>query len=296
MSTERDRRSKLDRWGLELESSRVLESARVRDDGLCWWCKARPATTAEHKFKATDLRRMADRDERGVADPATLWKGGGTYVGELKSLGRGTAVQWSKSMCKTCNGGRDRHMDAAYEAFSDFIWHNQDRLEKMRALDWREVFPDDWQAAARDVARYYAKQVGCMFAQQRLPVPAGLINFMDGAPSANEFVFALVRDRGRLAAQRTGKRHGLDARGYWLPPARVSLTPDGTAVAAFSHQSYIGFIGANIDHAPGLYHPSFFDTERASLVTVSGASPWVVRYMVTIGATRERFRRWRART
>jgi len=125
MGAGRDPRLQADRWGLDLESSERLANARVTDDGLCWWCKQRPATTAEHKYKPTDLRRMADLTDGGRPDPRSLYRSGATFSGELKTLARGTAVRWSKSMCKTCNGGRDRHMDAAYEVFSDYVWNHQ---------------------------------------------------------------------------------------------------------------------------------------------------------------------------
>lgn len=291
MSSERERRLQLDPWGLDLESSRLLDKARIIDDGLCWWCRQRPATTGEHKFKATDLRRMADPDAEGRPDPGSLWKGGGTFSGELRTLKRGTAVQWKKSMCKACNGGRDRDMDEAYDVFSEHLWTHQDELGISQSLDWRQLFGDPWQPRARDVARFYAKQVGCMFSQQRLPVPPELIAFLDGADTAPNFVFTLVRDRGRMALHRQALRDDIDARGYWLPPSQLSLTPDGRSLVTFSHQPYIGFIGVSIDQAPNLEHPSFFDVEQAPLVTVTGANPLLVRAAMKWGALRERLRR-----
>ena len=145
---------------------------------------------------------MADPGADGRPDPSSLWKGGGTYNGELRTLKRGSAVQWRKSMCKACNGGRDRNMDEYYDVFSEYVWTHQDELAVASSLDWRKLFGDLWRRRARDVARFYAKQVGCIFAQQRLPVAQELIDFLDGADAPADFTFTLVRDRGRLALHR----------------------------------------------------------------------------------------------
>lgn len=168
-------------------------------------------------------------------------------------------------------------MDTAYETFSDHVWNHQDELAKAASLDWGRLFGTDWQAEARNVARYYAKQVGCLFTQQSLPVPEGIIRFMDGADRADDFVFALVRDRGRRALHNHAVRRNIDARGYWLPPSSASLTPDGKQIATFSHQPYIGFIGINIDFAKGLSHPSFWDTRETPIIKVTGVPPWRFR-------------------
>jgi len=133
-------------------------------------------------------------------------------------------------MCKVCNGHRDKEMDAAYEAFSDFVWNHQEELAKARYLDWTLVFRKEWKLSSVNVARYYAKHVGCLFAQQSLRPPEPLVAFMDGATRSEGFVFSIVRDRGRLTAHRLTARQGIDMRGYWLPPSTVTLTPDGTQV------------------------------------------------------------------
>lgn len=287
----KDPQRRTDRWGLDLESSQQLAAARVPSDGLCWWCRRRPATSAEHKYKATDLRRMADLSDQGHPDPASLYRSGATFSGELRTIARGTAVQWSKSMCKTCNGSRDRHMDRAYEVYSDYVWNHQDLLAAARDIDWRTLYGTDWTTAVPNLGRYYAKQVGCLLSQQSLPVPQSLIEFLDGDERAQNFSFTVVRDRGRRTMHRLSRLQRLDARGYWLPPALATLTADGTRVATFSHQPYIGFIGVTIDYSLGLERPSFFADASAPIVQVTAANPWTVRAMMFGGLVRSVFRR-----
>ena len=38
----------------------------------CWWCQVRPATTGEHKFKASDLARFVALAKKGK--PRDAWK------------------------------------------------------------------------------------------------------------------------------------------------------------------------------------------------------------------------------
>lgn len=109
--------------------------------GICWWCQTQPATTREHKYKVTDLRRMALVD--GVVDPPSLFRGGESYEGGLRSIKKGSAIQWSKNMCKACNGGRDRDFDAAYELFSEYVWEHQEDLLRARTLRWPDIYPED---------------------------------------------------------------------------------------------------------------------------------------------------------
>ena len=49
--------------------------------------------------------------------------------------------------------------------------------------------------------------------EQNLSVPEGIVGFVDGAEGADDFVFASVRDRDRLALQRQAARLRIDTRG-----------------------------------------------------------------------------------
>lgn len=119
-------------------------------------------------------------------------------------------------------------------------------------------------------------------------MPQTLIKFLDGAETAESFVFTVVRDRGRRTAQQLSRLRGIDARGYWLPPAPAKLTSDGSQVAAFSYQAYIGFVGVIVDYREGLQQSSFFDRNPSPIVQVTGAHPREVRAMMTTSLIRIR--------
>ena len=103
-----------------------LESAEPRDahpsldrfrqplDGKCSWCGA-AATTREHRFKHSDLRRVATGS--GVRDLGALFKKSDFYEGPLRTLKRGDEVQWGVNLCAPCNNARSQPFDMAYDQF-----------------------------------------------------------------------------------------------------------------------------------------------------------------------------------
>jgi hypothetical protein len=276
-----EERSQYDRWGLDAESSRGLELARIPDTGMCWWCGEQEATTAEHKYKVTDLRRMAEVTTEGHPDPSTLYRNGATFSRTLKTINRGTAVQWSKSLCKGCNGGRDHAMDSAYEIYSDIIWNNQDRLDAdcTQKIDWRNLYGRRWREESRNLARYFAKQFGCMLAQQSLPAPKDAINFLNGASSPGTIHFTIVRDIGRRELRRIAREEGFDARGYWLPRTEGVLSPDKTFLVYADYEAYIGFIGVCVEYGV-VRRKQFFKRRVCRIEDVACNDPIDIRRMV----------------
>src|SRR3954452_19614094 len=150
-----------------------LDRFRLPANDRCWWC-GDAATTREHKYKRSDLKRMA-LTEAGIVDAGQLFKGSDAYTGVLKSINKGSAVQWGKSMCARCNGARSQPFDLAYEKLSDYLWQHHDNLSHQSTLDLKRVFGPAWRVEARDAARYLAKQMACALTDQRLPLPDKLI-------------------------------------------------------------------------------------------------------------------------
>lgn len=170
----------------------LLDPWRLPPSDRCWWCGA-PATTMEHRIKHSTLRRVA-RDEQGILDPRNVFKKADDYEGSLRSLKKGTQVKWLKNMCATCNNARSQPFDLAYDRMESFIIKYADTLMTWPRLRWQQVYGDDWERGAADLARYFAKQVCCMLATQRLPIPDDLIAFLDGAPRCPSVAFAIYRD------------------------------------------------------------------------------------------------------
>lgn len=55
-----------------------------------------------------------------------------------------------------------------------------DEISGWERLNWQAVYGSDWQEQARNLARYFGKQLVCMLATQQLRVPDELIEFLNG--------------------------------------------------------------------------------------------------------------------
>jgi len=147
----------------------------------------------EHRIKHSTLRRVARRDD-GSIDPANVFKKADDFEGSLRSLKKGTQVKWRKNLCAPCNNARSQPFDLAYDRMESFYVEHADEMMEWKRLGWVDVYGEDWEQGAADLARYFAKQVGCMLASQRLPVPADLITFLDGAERCPSFAFVILRN------------------------------------------------------------------------------------------------------
>jgi hypothetical protein len=83
-------------------------------------------------------------------------------------------------------------------------------MRRWRRLDWSAVYGDDWQVGARNLARYFGKQIGCLLATQRLPVPQDLIDFLDGADRCPSVCFMLYINWRGADAHKMMRRHGFE--------------------------------------------------------------------------------------
>lgn len=206
----------------------------------CWWCGAR-ATTAEHKIKARSLRRVAALDAGG--GPGNVYKKSANYEGELRSLRKGSQVRWPVNLCAACNNARSQPLDRAHDHFEDFVVANVDVMHRWRRVLWPEVFGTEWQQSAADLARYFGKQLGCLLAAYRLPVPMDLIEFLDGAPECPSVQFRLAHNwRGSFThklMRDEGGPDGLESFVGLLPATRFVTDGRTSGMDYGYHLSYI---------------------------------------------------------
>ncbi|UPK75698.1 hypothetical protein MU582_03375 [Nocardioidaceae bacterium SCSIO 66511] len=210
-----------------------------RTPNACWWC-GDPETTGEHKFKHSDLKRLAR--ENGQVDPTSVYKGGEGYSGTLRSLKKGAGLRWEQSLCGACNNHRSQPFDIAYTRFSEYVWERQDHFEHCNTLDFNDVFGMSWSAQATNLARYLGKQLGCVLAEKGLPIAPSIIRFLNGDSGCSDVTFVLWRDRARRELHRMGQLDELDVRGYWLPPM-PRYTDEVGAFVGTDYAYIIGFFG-----------------------------------------------------
>jgi hypothetical protein len=102
----------------------------------CWIC-GQPADTAEHRFKATDIRRAIRLSQR---QPAYLQINLQATNKEIDSA-KAKALQYSKSLCGYCNNTRTQPYDRAWERLSEYIRTNWREIRRRRSLDLAVPFP-----------------------------------------------------------------------------------------------------------------------------------------------------------
>ncbi len=185
-----------------------LDIYRLPASDRCWWCGSH-ATTEEHRIKRSTLKRVATADS-GDVDPRTVYKKSDDFEGLLRSINKGTQVRWRKNLCAKCNNDRSQPLDYAYDAFEIFILRNADAMMRWKRLSWSDVYGPDWQEGAANLGRYFAKQIGCMLATQRLPIPGELIAFLDGAGRCPPVAFMLQLNWRACDAHRMLRRHGAE--------------------------------------------------------------------------------------
>lgn len=183
-----------------LEPDPALDVFRVSAADRCWWC-GDVATTEEHRIKASTLRRVG-RAEDGTTEPSNVFKKSSDYQGALKTIMKGAQVRWRKNMCADCNNSRSQPFDRAYDVFEAFLVSRFDLIVDWIDLDWQDVYGDDWRVGARNLARYFAKQLGCMLATYDLPVPQDVRLFLDGADGCPSVCFMLAINPGVIAFMR----------------------------------------------------------------------------------------------
>lgn len=201
----------------------------VESDGLCWWCRERPATTGEHKYKRTDLTRL-------MKDDSLVWVGPGGPREIRGSSGvrrdRYGVVKFPKSMCALCNNVRSQPFDIAYDTFATFLARGG--VRNRDGISLCKIYGSDWRDDSRALARYYAKHFGCRLRRANLPVPDSLREFLDGAESMRDIHLALVT---------TDTVHRYARDGLVLSPDFIMTDSERTQLRGLVMATYVASVG-----------------------------------------------------
>lgn len=239
-----------------------LDAFRVADDGKCWWCGS-TADTSEHKFKRSDLKRVA-----GPGNLASnVYKFSETWTRELHSLDKGTQVRWSKNLCKECNNSRSQPFDLAYDRFVQFLVDNPNQMETYRGVDWSVIYGTAWQAEVLNLSRYLAKQFGCMMATENLPVPHAVIDFLNGSMHEGSLIILIYRDLRmiQLRKQMLSENPTSDAAMTFigLPPTQAYLNDGELAGADYALR--LGYLMFTVEWRAGVDSVSIHDVQRIKM-------------------------------
>lgn len=152
----------------------------------CWWCGGE-ADSKEHRFKASQLRRMFKS-----TDDDFLWLARPNRPTRINGV-RSNAVVFSKVMCRICNNVRSQPFDAAYDHFVNFVWENPEYFRNRSSFEMLEIF-DGNPRGGENLARYYIKNIACRIAETGFQVPRQLVDFVDGAPEVQGGTLLLYKD------------------------------------------------------------------------------------------------------
>ncbi|RMB58711.1 hypothetical protein EAX62_11260 [Tessaracoccus antarcticus] len=272
--------------------SPALDPYRLPPSERCWWCDDK-ATTEEHRFKLSTLRRVA-RADTGQEDPRTVFKKSDDWEGLLRSIRKGAQVRWRKNMCAKCNNQRSQPFDLAYDTMEAFIVTHADDMMKWSRLSWADVYGAQWQQGAADLARYFGKQLGCMLATQRLPVPAELIGFLNGAKRCPPIAFMILRNWRAGDMHRTMLRDGFDdgiTNFVGLLPATAYSREE--RFSAVDYVYHIGYVWFCVNWTEETDRSSWWEHDTIDMPMVNGEL--LSRLNWRILSVRERLRRARRR-
>ncbi len=182
-----------------------------------------------------------------------MFKKSSDWEAPLRTLKKGAQVRWRKNLCARCNNARSQPFDRAYDVFEAHLVSHFDDLASVDRIDWREIYGDDWKTGAIDLARYFAKQLGCMMATYDLPVPDDVSAFLDGADSCPSVAFVLAIDP-RVVAVMKQNLEGLDLSCY-VGLLESQAYSSASRLAGVNYGFHIGYMTFSrlLAHRPGVH-------------------------------------------
>ncbi len=134
---------------------------------LCWICQQRPADSAEHRFKASDVRARLPWLSQGT--PAYLQRDGRATNHPIGSAKAGK-LKFKPTICAHCNDTATQPYDLAWERLSEYL-HQQWR-DIVRAGSFRlsRPFRGRQHIGAVNVHLFFVKLFGCKIVDDGVPI------------------------------------------------------------------------------------------------------------------------------
>jgi lactate dehydrogenase-like 2-hydroxyacid dehydrogenase len=122
----------------------------------CWIC-GRPADSGEHVFKASELKRLFDKDGYSFDDlPFYFHSEGHQRIPGPNSK----RMKYPKLICSRCNNDATSDFDHAYNRLSDWFATQQGNYA-LTQINFREIFGTDFLDGINGFRRHCAKSLGC---------------------------------------------------------------------------------------------------------------------------------------
>lgn len=204
--------------------------------GTCWWCGAE-ADSREHKYKRTDLRRLANGDD-------LLW-GDDRVLRTIRSHRKSKDVLFGLVLCKRCNDTRSQPFDRAYDTYAAHVSRHITQLWRARGIRLDHVYGEDWERQTKNLARYFAKHFGCLIVENGFPPPQALIQFLAGDDEAPDISLCLVKDQKRWLLHKKLRMTRKGESGLWITPGYGWV--DGNRLTGYKVTTLIGYVGIQFE-------------------------------------------------
>ena len=141
--------------------------------GLCWWC-SKPADSAEHKYKRSDVVSEFGRPPYHNESSLIRFVEGSVVGDNLRGPGSGH-FKFRVGLCRLCNSTRSQPFDRGYESLTTFIRLNEETILRNRSIDLVQAFGQDWATQLLAVqSRYLVKHACCRLAEARFRIGSDL--------------------------------------------------------------------------------------------------------------------------
>lgn len=141
-------------------------------DQACWVCGSREKLTGEHKIKKSDLKKTSCEARELIL----VRKGIKRPVQGINS----ELLKFKNSICATCNNHTTQRADYNYDEFRN---QQTDKIKELLSGNIEEInifeLADQSSAAPIELARYFAKHIGCEIDYNKFPIPYRLSNFVN---------------------------------------------------------------------------------------------------------------------
>jgi hypothetical protein len=158
---------------------------------LCWICRIKPADSAEHRIKASDVRATAP----GMSQRTPVYLQQNFEPTNIKIGGaKSKALTFDASICQYCNNTRTQPYDIAWSSLSAYLRTHWRDIRHRGRFDLTKPFPGKTRASALNVHLYFVKVFGCKIHQDGIPVDLAPFSKALMESSAHPEVSILIAD------------------------------------------------------------------------------------------------------
>ncbi|MFA5363168.1 MAG: hypothetical protein WC335_08050 [Candidatus Omnitrophota bacterium] len=173
----------------------------------CWWC-GNSATTREHKYKKSQLKRCFNSKE-------DLVRFSGKTTQPIRGLDS-KRLKFNASLCRICNNERSQPYDKAYDNFMLYIDKNSVEIIAEEQVDLENVYPGQGKQQFALLLGYLVKHISCRLAECNYSIPPNFIDFLNGKDPLRNLIFKFGINCGVVDAQERLRSDNIDDGMFFL--------------------------------------------------------------------------------